>query len=333
MGGDERLPREARILMDQRWVGPFGIGRFASEVMARLGGTHHRVADWIPMMHPAEPVLLAAQVAAVRPTVFFSPAFSVPLTSGHRPVVATIHDLIHLRVPEERSASKALYYERLLKPVLRRQPIVLTVSEFSRAELVDWLEIEPERVAVVGDGTSMRRERAADRERVYPFPYLLYVGNNKPHKNLDRLLDAYRRSGLHERVRLVLVGGGLSSRGTSGVEVTGRVDEERLEVLYRDAEAVILPSTYEGFGLPVIEAFALGTKVVAGDIPALREVAGDLAVYVDPLSSDSIAEGIEAVLHGDGGGTVDERMARAALFTWDGVAERVESQLARAICR
>ena len=320
----------AKILIDGRWNGPNGIGRFASEITRRLGGTHHWVNRRIPLLNPAEPMLLAAQATQVRPDVFFTPAFTVPWRAPC-PIVGTIHDLIHLHIRAERNRVKELYYERLLKPTLLRSPTILTVSEFSRLEIADWLRVDPTRIAVVGDGTDMRRDDVepglAGRRR----PYLLYVGNTKPHKNLQRLLDAFGRSDFGD-LELVLVGPG-HRPGPGPVAAVGVVDERSLRHLYRDAVAVVIPSIYEGFGLPALEALAMGTPVLASAIPPLQEVLGDLATYVDPSDTEAITDGLHRItdsdLHSDD--WVQRRTARAADFSWDRVAANVEAALAGAI--
>lgn len=332
--GTPELEESTRLLVDRRWSGPFGIGRFSREVLARIGGTHVPVDGRIPMMHPVEPLLLAAQVARSRPDVFFSPAFGVPRPASV-PVVATIHDLIHLHVRSESSLVKRAYYHGVLQPVLRRSPVVLTVSEFSKSEIVDWLMIDPDRVVVVGDGTGLQRSEVDPGGSGVERPFVLYVGNAKPHKNLPRLFEAFARVRTRHDVRLVLVGDHEPHDPTSGVVTAGRVDETELAALYRDAAALVIPSLYEGFGLPALEALAMGTPVVASDIPPLREVVGDLAVTVTPTSVASIAEGIVDAL-GTGGGSADEiaaRTRRAAMFTWDDVGRRINTALALAVHR
>ncbi|MBS1848928.1 MAG: glycosyltransferase family 4 protein [Actinobacteria bacterium] len=326
----DRLDVSDQILIDGRWSGPYGIGRFADEVVSRLGGTHRAVDGYIPRLNPIEPVLLSAQIVRTHPDIFYTPSFTVPWRAPC-PVVATVHDLIHLRVPGERSRAKEVYYERLLKPVLRHSPVILTVSEFSRGEIAEWLGIGVERIEVVGDGTDMSRDDVEPGESGMTRPYLLYVGNAKEHKNLPRLIRAFERARIDD-LELVLVGPHDDRRGPS-VRPVGQVDDRQLRRLYRDAAAVVMPSTYEGFGLPALEGLAMGTPVLASRIPPLEATLGELGVYVDPTDVDSIADGLHKVvdpaLRTDE--LVERRTKRAAEFSWDDVASRTEAALARAL--
>ena len=168
------------------------------------------------------------------------------------------------------------------------------------------------RVAVIGGAAAA--QFTADGDAFQPgFPYLLYVGNHKPHKNLSRLIQAYARSSERDSLRLVITGrqeaelSALARREGVGERVVfiGQVPDRDLPRLYRGAVAFVFPSLYEGFGLPPLEAMACGTPVVSSAATSLAEVVGDAAVLVDPLEIESIAEGIDRV--------VDDTALREAL--------------------
>jgi glycosyltransferase involved in cell wall biosynthesis len=285
-----------------------------------------------------DPVWLSAVLWGARPRVYFSPGFNPPLSSPS-PVVFTIHDLIHLRFPQEMSAAKSLYYRAVVRPAARRAAAVLTVSEFSRREIIEWSGVPEGRVVVVGNGAGP--EFTPSGPRLEPgYPYLLYVGNEKPHKNLRGALEGFARSGVAADVRLVVNveaasewTGLVDALGLGGrVVFAGRIAEDRLASYYRGAVALVFPAFLEGFGIPPLEAMSCGAPVVTSSLSSLPEVVGDAAVFVDPSSVESIASGIRAVVEDE---ALRERLSTAGLersrrFSWDRTAGLVRSALERA---
>ena len=198
--------------------------------------------------------------------------------------------------------AKRLYYNLIIKPAARRAHRVLTVSEFSRTQILNWTGLPEERVINVGNGVDYPFQQFGDRYRP-GFPYILYVGNHRPHKNLDRLFAAFRDIDA-PKLRLLLTGAaspemaarlehtGLANR----IGFLGTISDERLATMYRGAKLLVLPSLSEGFGLPALEAMACGVPVVASNAGALPEVLGGTGVLVDPLDVADIRAGIERVL-------------------------------------
>ena len=323
----------SRLLSDARWTGAHGIGRFATEVLRRLP-EHRRIEHGPKPLSLADPLWLMCQVTRRRPAVFFSPGFNPPPACAV-PFVFTIHDLIQVRLAVVATPAKRIYYEAIVKPACRRAFRVLTVSDYSRTEILRWSGVPEDRVVNVGNGVG--EPFAPGGARYEPgFPYILYVGNFRPHKNLDRLFAAFRHlrcSGL----RLVLAGppdGTIHARldqfgiRRRTVLIPGLSDSALAEV-YRGALLLVLPSLMEGFGLPALEAMACGTPVVVSRATALPEVAGDAGLYVDPCDLADIERGLECVL-GDAGRRAAMREAgirRARLFSWDSVAARVRTIL------
>jgi glycosyltransferase involved in cell wall biosynthesis len=323
------------ILVDARWLdsgGPRnvrGLARVAQEIARRLPQLE-RLEPRLPLLHPAETIWLTALLARRRPSVFYSPGFNAPPTCPV-PFVLTVYDLIHLEVPEESSRAKRLYYRLHVRPAVRRARAVLTGSDYSRARIVEWSGVDADRVVVVRGAAGA--EFTPDGDRHEPgYPYLLYVGNHKPHKNLSRLVRALAELRDGSSLRLVLVGPVerelLEVAGSVAVAdrlvFLGDVPDERLPALYRGANAFVFPSLHEGFGLPPLEAMACGTPVVSSLATSLAEVVGDAAVAVDPLDVGSIAAGIDGIVG-------DEQLrrqlrarglARAASFSWDETARR-----------
>ncbi len=253
-----------------------------------------------------------------RVDVLHCPSQRAPVRSSV-PLVVTIHDLAVLRHPETFNRWTRAYSRALLPRVARGAARVIAVSEFTRRELVDLLDVPEDKVRVIPNAVGPPFEaegKAADGD------YVLAVGTLEPRKNLDRLVGAFERAGLNG-TRLLVTGargwGTVESAGKS-VQWLGFVPDEELARLYRGARCVAYISAYEGFGLPVLEAMACGAPVVAARTGAAPEVADKAAVLVDPLDGDSIAAGlVEAIRRAD---ELRERgLKRARDFDWQRVAD------------
>lgn len=331
-------PVASRIHFDTRWFGEHGIGRFASELFGRLpGAVPLRIPG--PKLSAYDPLACTLAAARLRDGCYFSPGFNPPLASPV-PVVFTIHDLIHLKVPSESSPLRRLYYRAVVRPAARRAWRVLTVSEHSRRDILAWCGVEPECVRVVGNGLSGAFSTAGPtQERACPF--LLHVGRRTSHKNIDGLLAAFARSRARHEVELVFTGAAdeatvLQARAL-GVEqriaFAGRVGDEELAALYRGARALVFPSFYEGFGLPVVEAMGCGTPVITASTTSMAEVAGEgNALLVEPTDADALAQAIDRIVaDAPLRELLSQRgIARAESFRWEHVAERVSEALADA---
>jgi len=321
------------LLCDARWVGPHGIGRFAGEVLRRLP-EHRQLAGGPKPLSAADPFWIACQLAALRPSVYFSPGFNSPPLASI-PFVFTIHDLIHIQMPAETTPAKRLYYRLIVRPACRRAFRVLTVSEYSRAQILRWSGLPRERVINVGNGVGPPFEPEGPRRRP-GFPYVLYVGNSRPHKGLFNLLLAFR--GIqYPDLRLVLAGR-LSDSATRWVdslgirrrtEIVSSPADQELACYYRGALLLVVPSLVEGFGLPALEGMACGTPVIASYAAALPEVVGDSGALIDPSDVDAMRREMESVL-----GSPERQAAmrsrgieRAQQFTWDKVAAKVAAVL------
>jgi len=325
------------LLVDHRWIGPHGIGRFAREIIARLPDARRLKSSRGPL-HPLNPFEIAAILKRDKPDVYFTPGFNPPRSSPV-PFVFCVHDLIHLKCREESSWFKRLYYDRIVKPAGFRAAGVLTVSEYSRMEILNWSGWPAERVQVVGNGIG------AAFTPIGPafepgFPYILHVGNHKPHKNIDRLMQALARCPIDLGIKLMFVSRpdvrehqrlmalGLGRR----IVYAGDVEDEFLAQLYRGALATVLPSLYEGFGLPALEAMACASPVVCSSTTSLPEVAGTAAIFVDPADVESISTGLKRAID-----DVPLRRtlreagpAQARQFSWDTTASRVFQTLRQA---
>lgn len=324
------------ILADGRWSGANGIGRFSTEVLARLQHTDIFTQGPKPLSVTNMawlPYHLYQNRRNYR--VYFNVGFN-PVTYSSIPYVLTIYDLIHLYAPGSARVLKKIYYETLIKPTVRRAQYVLTISEYSKKTLMEWADIPEEKIVVVSCGIS--GDLVPEGVRHEPgYPYLLHVGNTKAHKNVARLLQAFAQARMDAGIRLVLTGQKTAElaeiiqrcRLENRIVFAGMLTEKQLAEYYRGALAVMFPSVYEGFGLPVLEAMACGVPALTSNVTSLPEVAGDAAVMVDPYDVGAMADGIERIV-GDGvlrGALIEKGFAQVKLFSWDKTAERVQKVL------
>lgn len=310
------------LLCDNRWVGPSGIGRFGREVLGRLEGTVP-LPPGLRLFHPLDPFWLGHVIRKMAPRAYFSPGFNPPL-GATRPFFFVIHDLNYVNCPENSDVLRRLYFNTLVRTACRRAARVLTVSEYSRAQIIEWARIQPDQVVNVKAGVSSAFSPVGPRYDP-GYPYVLYVGNRLAHKNLARLFEAFALAATE--CKLVLTGA--ADRDTLGlarshgiaeqVRFAGVATEEDLAALYRGARVLAFPSLFEGFGLPPIEAMASGTPVLASTATSLPEVAGDAAVLVDPLSVESIADGLARIIRDESLREVliARGLTRATEYTWD----------------
>jgi len=264
-------------------------------------------------------------------SVFCAPHYNVPVfRSG--PLVVTIHDLTHLLFPGyARKLHVRLYAEPLLRIACAKASRIITPSHYTREKLVVRLNANPEKISVIPCAVSdvfrpHVKEEATERVRVsYGFstPYILFVGSTAPHKNLVKLLMAYRHlcARYRDMPELVLVLPRNASARTAdrnllsliampGVRCLHAVTDQSLASLYSAALMTVMPSIEEGFGLPVMESMACGTPVVCSHAASLPEIAGEDAVY---FASDSLEEMISAIEHLLYSETLHQRLAARGL--------------------
>jgi glycosyltransferase involved in cell wall biosynthesis len=231
-------------------------------------------------------------------------------------LVVTVHDLAVLRHPEAFNRWTRTYSPQLVPRVLRRARRVIAVSEFTRRELIELLDVPAEKISVVPNAVGPDFTQDGDAASG---DYVLAVGTLEPRKNLERLVDAVRRTDKELRVVGARGWGNVKVEG-NGVSWLGEVTDAELARLYRGASCVAYPSLYEGFGIPVLEAMACGAPVVTTRGTAMEEVADGAAVLVDARDADEIAAGIErAELERDQ--LVARGLERARAFRWDAVAD------------
>lgn len=346
-----------RVAIDARKIADYGIGTYIRGLLgglAAIGGEEryavlapasareqippqfeHVVLD-VPHYSFRELLVVARAVERARADVFHAPHYVVPLTRV--PTVVTIHDLIHLH-QKLGNRLAPLYAHAMISRAVRKSQRVLTVTQTVRLQIVQELKCDLRKVLVTPNGVDVVFQRAEPSRS--PARYFLFVGNDKPHKNIDGLVAAHAL--LRKTVpdaSLVLVGARFQRFGSAeGVITPGFVSSSELASLYRNALALVQPSFEEGFGLPALEAMSSGTAVITSRDPALLEITGDAALHVDAKSPDEIAAAMRSIASDDDlrFASALRGIARARRFTWSECAretlrayrEALESAAAR----
>jgi len=246
------------------------------------------------------------------------PYFSVPILYN-KPFVVTIHDLIIDHYPTGEATTlpplvyqaKRLGYRYIIQTAAKKARKVITVSHATEEEIIDHLHIPKEKIVVTYEGIDSKMTNSQFPITKYQIPdtrYFLHVGNVYPHKNSNRLIDAFALLlKTHPDIQLIFVGKDdyffqkLKKKvNTLGLEksiiFTGLISDEELAAYYHHADAVIIPSLMEGFGLPTVEAIAQNCLVLASAIPSLKEICEDGALYFDPMKESDIAKCMEKAL-------------------------------------
>ena len=264
---------------------------------------------------------------------------AIPPAGAAQRLVVTVHDLAFEYFPELFPREWRWLYKAGLRAAVRRADAIITPSRNTAEDLVSRTKVRPDRLHVVPLAASLDEGGAEPREVLdrlrVPAPYVLFVGTLEPRKNLVRLVRAYRRvAGSRSSHALVLAGGmgwhssellrELALSGPGNVVLTGALSPSDLDAVYRGAAAFVLPSIYEGFGLPALEAMARGVPTIASSGSSIPEVTGDAAIAVDPRSVVEIADAIELVLRdAELAARLAKRgRARAERFSWDETARR-----------
>ncbi len=363
----------ARIGIDARKVRDFGIGVHVSNLirgLARIeGGQEAGANEYLLFVRPEDRGFAVDLPANFRCVVERSPVYSLReigmmtwrisrsrLDLYHAthyvlpavvpcPTVVTIHDIIHLLYPRflpNRAAS--LYAQRMFRHSVARADRIIAVSGNTRSDVLHHFDIPAEKVQVVYNGVEDRFRKlltAAELDARLDDvgvrqPYLLFVGNPKPHKNLDRVIEAYARARSRAgfNAPLVCVGARpgsdfkLQRRARQlgvgdHVQLIGHVPASTLPALYQGASLFLYPTLYEGFGLPVVEAMASGAPVITSNTSSLEEIARGYAELVNPLQVEEIATAIERCMEDrDHARKLADRAAgHADGFQWQTAAE------------
>ena len=359
-----------RIAIDARKLRDYGIGTYVRNLLRylsridhtteyvllcqgedcgfeeELGENFRSVVENAPAYSIREQISVPVALRREGIDLFHAPHYVLPPLTPCKSVV-TIHDCIHLRFPQYLPHRLGSAYARAsMWTAAHRSNRVLTVSEASKRDILRYFRIPESKIDVIYNAIDERfgqtppaEEIARVRER-YQLndPFVLYAGNIKPHKNLERLIEAFhtlRRGGFDE-VKLLIIGDEISKYASlrravhkhklhKHVRFFGFVSDQTLAALYRLAAVFVFPSLYEGFGLPPLEAMASGTPVITSNVSSLPEVVGDAALLIDPYEPDAIADAMARVLTDT---TLQEDLrtkgyARVREFSWERSIARV----------
>lgn len=356
-----------RIAIDTRKLHDFGIGTYVTNLVRGLSRLDHdheyrlicnpadegfvqslgknfqAVPDVAGNYSVREQFAIPLDLWRAKVDLFHAPHYVLPPLVPNKCVV-TIHDCIHLRFPQYLPNRIAhLYAQYFMASAAKKAKRILTVSDASKRDIIHFLRTPADKIDVVYNGfderltaTSEDVARVRDRFQL-DAPFVLYAGNIKPHKNVDRLIEAFaklRARGLGH-VNLLIIGDEISKYSglrrlvhrhqiRQQVRFLGFVSTDTLAALYRLASAFVFPSLYEGFGLPPLEAMASGTPVITSNTSSLPEVVGDAALLIDPLNADEIADAMvrvltDASLRAD---LVQRGFERVKQFSWDVAVRR-----------
>ncbi len=369
-----------RIGIDARKLKDYGIGSYIRNLLEAIGKlpesrayrfrvyAHRADSGALPdlpahfeVLHDDSPGYSVAELTSFawrlmrdRLDLFHATHYVLPPLWKTRAVV-TIHDIIHLLYPQFLPSRAALFYSRfMIRRALTRADRIVTVSYNTRQDLMDYFETPATRIDVIYNGVSPRfhpdvpreeKDRVASSLGLMP-PYLLFLGGEKPHKNVQNVVRAFAKARQERSLphSLVLAGPLPANPArlealiaalelTAVVRRPGVVEDADLPGLYAGAEAFLYPTLYEGFGLPVVEAMACGTPVLTSATSALQEIAGGHALLVDPMDVDAIASGIAQLATDEAVRAEFAELGRkrALDFSWDKAARRTLGVYAAAL--
>ncbi len=359
-----------RIAIDVRKLHDFGIGTYVRnlvrwlsrldretefvllcrrsdcESVEQLGPNFRPVPDPSATYSVSEQLTVPLKLARVRADLFHAPHYVLPALTPCRSIV-TIHDCIHLMFPQYLPGRLAHLYARVsFWLAANRSARILTVSEASKRDILRFFPVPANKVDVTYNAIDSRfssppdakqMDRVRERYQLHD-RFLLYSGNVKPHKNLERLIDGFARlrsEGFGD-IQLLITGSEISRYAElrravhrfnlhKHVRFLGFQSAETLASLYHLADAFVFPSLYEGFGLPPLEAMASGTPVLTSNVSSLPEVVDDAALLIDPYDPQSIADGMAQLLSDEEARTrlIARGRERAAQFSWEASVRRV----------
>lgn len=337
------------IVIDARMVGPFqhGIGRHTLnliQTLERLSKKHHYTllvnndflsqktkfplkkikSKWISFHEHLE---LPLVLKSLKADVYHSPSVVIPYYCPV-PFVVTVHDLIHIDFKEDQRWTYKLYYQTVLKRGLDLAKKIITVSAYTKDRLLKYYNTNEKKIRVIHNGVDpffrpLPKENMENFRKHFGLPekFILYIGNSKKHKNIERVLEAYQKI----QTNIPLIVAGVSQRiPIPNVQFIPHMNDEELLSLYNLSLFVVCPSLYEGFGFPMVEALACGKTVITSPVTAIPEIVGNAALFVDPYDSKAIGLAIENTLSSKTTEKINEAgIQQAKKFSWEKMTREV----------
>lgn len=282
------------------------------------------------------------------PEILLVPAHTIPFLplSSKIKIVVTVHDVGFKRSPELYKRIQVWYHDLTMKRIKQRADIIITISEFSKQEIIDLYQVDAKKIKIAYLGfdvnnffiqeTNELNLNILNKYKIVK-PYLLYVGRLEKKKNIANIITAFASvKELQSDLQLVLAGSSghqfeeikkiiENNKLKSEVIITGYIEQKDLPIIYNHAEIFLFPTLYEGFGLPILESMASGVPVITSNFAPHTEVGGDSAYYVDAYSSESLADGIIKILtNTDLRQSLKEKgLARIKKFSWCQTAKEI----------
>lgn len=317
-----------KIAIDARMISASGIGRYLKNIIERLIPSHPRWTFYllgkketlqqnnfakhpnVRIIHSEEPIYSIREQTGLHKKIpknidlLWVPHYNIPIFYQGK-LLVTIHDVFHLAMPKfVEGIHKKLYAKIMFYLATKKAAQIICVSKFTAEELKKRTTVKQKKINIIYNGVDENWFQIKKEKPPHHKPYLLYVGNIKPHKNLVKLLQAFYL--IHHKIPhdLVLVGkkegfitgdmqvGEIAKKLSERVVFTGYVNDDMLKQYFIHAETLVFPSLYEGFGLPPIEAMACGCPAIVSKIAAMPEICEENAIYCNPYDEKDIAEKI-----------------------------------------
>jgi len=298
----------------------------------------HKILADFPWYGVKEQIRLPQMLDSVKPNLVHFPHFNVPFFYNGKFVV-TIHDLIHQHFSMERATThgpiiykiKQAGYKIVLKNALSKSSKILVPSNFVKGQLTENWKISGEKIVVTPEAVDDRLPGTKATKK-FDFPFIFYVGNAHPHKNVEGLIKAYLiLKEKYKTLKLVLAGADhyfwqkiKKEYSYQDIIYTGKISDEELVAMYRNAAAFVLPSFEEGFGIPILEAMACGCPVVSSNAGSLPEIGRDACLYFDPFDTNNMVEKISEILDDEKLRLrlIEKGLKRHKSFSWKTLAQK-----------
>lgn len=319
-----------QIVFDARMIAHSGIGTYSRAILSRileeyectLLGDKSLLESLLELPYPTKIIdfqsdiyTLGEQLSYLQKIpesmVFWSPHYNVPyLNIKSKKRLVTIHDMYHMAAKDGLGPIKKAYANIFLKKSARKSDKIITVSNFSKNEIIKYTGVDGQKISVIHNSVYREPQKDTGEKSGIDFQnetYILYVGNVKPHKNLINLVKAFESLEKKRNIKLMIVGkkeGFITSDDrvlkyaakNRNIIFTGYLSSQEIVSAYKNAEALVFPSLYEGFGYPLIEAMKYKTPVICSNIEVFKEIAADAAIYFDPYDIVDISEKIDKTL-------------------------------------